>query len=52
MILTPDATAARTTVTQLDYCFNPSVLRARVGQPIRLDVKNVDVIDHQLVFDN
>lgn len=34
------------------FSFSPSTLRVRVGQPIRLDLQNTDMLNHQFAIDD
>ncbi|MBI3740957.1 MAG: cupredoxin domain-containing protein [Chloroflexi bacterium] len=48
----PDLTARHTIVTMTNLRFNPSTLTVRVGQPMRLELQNTDILRHEFVIDN
>ena len=51
-IIAPDLTGPRITMMLLDFYFSPNMLRVRVGQPIRLELKNPGQIEHQFAIDD
>ncbi len=51
-VLPTDLSANRTTVTLMSFSYSPSMLKARVGQPIRLELRNADAIMHEFAIDN
>lgn len=48
----PDLTALLTTVEMANFRFAPSTIKARAGQPIRLELKNTDALRHNFAIDN
>jgi plastocyanin len=47
-----DQAASRGTIKMASFSFSPSVVMARVGQPVRLTLDNGDNIFHQFEIDN
>ncbi len=50
--IAPDLTAPHTTVALASFNFSPSTLKARVGQPVRLELQNTDALRHQFAIDD
>lgn len=48
----PDLTAPYIPVVMANFRFDPSTLKARVGQPIRLELQNTDVLRHNFSIDD